>query len=392
MQKYELMQADTKGKHSYESSPLCNTKNLYIHIPFCISKCHYCDFVSFTGKDEFIEPYFAALKKEIEFYAAKYNKEIETIYIGGGTPSVVEYFYYSDLFSFLKNLIFISKNAEITMEINPGTVNQEYLKNIKNLGVNRLSIGIQSFDDEILSKINRIHSGKEAIETIKTAQKAGFENISIDLIYGLPEQDLINWQKTLKQALSLDITHISTYGLKIEKNTEFSRCKPKNLPDDEMQNQMYLKTIEILEENGFTQYEISNFSKKGRESKHNLCYWKNQEYFGFGVSAHGYLNGTRYSNTENLEKYLANPIKNVSENKISEQEKIEEAIFLGLRLREGLNTAEFEKTYGINLYQKYSKIIEKYISYSFMTYENNNLKLTLQGILLSNTIFADFIE
>jgi len=357
------------------------SKNLYIHIPFCKSKCHYCNFISFANKNEFIKPYFAALRQEIEYYFEECiassqaprndNNLLETIYIGGGTPSVVDFVFYKDLFKFLSGLINISPNAEITMEINPGTVDLDYLKNIRDLGINRLSIGVQSFDDKILKRINRIHNSEEAIKTVNLAQEAGFENISIDLIYGLPEQTSENWEKTLNQALTLGINHISTYGLKIEENTEFFRQQPKNLPDDEQQSRIYLKTIEIFENNGFNHYEISNFSKKGFESRHNLCYWKNQEYFGFGLSAHGYLDGIRYSNTENLEEYLENPTKRAFENPVTPSERIEEAIFLGLRLVEGINTEEFKIHYGIDIRQKYSKIIEKYINYGFMACENH---------------------
>jgi len=398
-----------------------NQANLYIHIPFCKSKCHYCNFISFANKNELIEPYFDALRQEIDFCFEEWiassaakplgkesihalpaklsalapprndNNLLETIYIGGGTPSVVDFVFYKDLFEFLSGLNNISANAEITMEINPGTIDLNYLKNIRNLGINRLSIGVQSFDDKILKFINRIHNSEEAIETVKLAQRAGFENISIDLIYGLPEQTSDGWEKTLNRALTLGINHISTYGLKIEENTEFFRHKPKNLPDDEKQSQIYLKTIEVLENKGFNHYEISNFSKKGKESRHNLCYWKNQEYYGFGLSAHGYLEGIRYSNTENLEEYLKNPTKRAFENPVSSSERLEEAIFLGLRLTAGINTEEFKINYGIDIRQKYSKIIEKYINYGFMAYENHALKLTNHGILLSNSILADFL-
>ncbi|MEI8389861.1 MAG: radical SAM family heme chaperone HemW [bacterium] len=374
-------------------NPANKPKNLYIHIPFCAGKCHYCNFISFSGKNEFIASYFAALKAEMKFCLGRQGAiGLETIYIGGGTPSVVDTRFYKDIFGLLSELTCISLDAEITMEINPGTVNINYLKEIRDIGINRLSIGVQSFDDKILKSINRIHSSQEAIETVKTAKKAGFANISIDLIYGLPEQTIEGWETTLNKALSLGINHISTYGLKIEEGTEFSRHLPKNLPDDEVQSQIYLKTIDILENNGFNHYEISNFSKKGFESRHNLCYWKNKKYFALGLSAHGYLDDTRYSNTENLEEYLKDPTKSAFENQISAPEKIEEAVFLGLRLTEGINTKEFKLNYGIDIYQKYSKIIEKYIDYGFMTYDSSkNLKLTKHGILLSNSILADFL-
>lgn len=349
-------------------------KNLYIHIPFCKSKCHYCNFVSFANKKEFIGQYFDVLKKEIKFYFN--NQELKTIYIGGGTPSVINIKLYQDIIK----LFNFSTDSEITMEINPATVDFEYLKNLKSLGINRLSIGIQSFDDKILKLINRAHNSKEAAETVKLARKAGFENISIDLIYGI--QNMESWEKSLEQALRLEVNHISTYGLKIEENTEFYKNPPQNLPDDELQSEIYLKTIEILENSGFNQYEISNFAKTGFKSRHNLCYWKNQEYFGFGLSAHGYLDGVRYSNTENLEEYMKNPLQKASETAISEKEKLKEHIFLGLRLTEGISA---------DILKDYSKIVEKYVSYGLMCHEGKNIRLTKQGILLSNSILAEFM-
>lgn len=368
-------------------------KSLYIHIPFCKSKCHYCNFVSFAGKDEFIEQYFNALKEEIKFYLKKYPPvKLETVYIGGGTPSIAVFGHYEKLFEVLNESTNLSANAEITMEINPATVDLDYLKNICSIGINRLSIGIQSFNDKTLNLLNRAHTSEEAIQTVKTAQKAGFENISIDLIYGLPEQTLESWLTDLKQALKLDINHISTYGLKIEKNTEFYCKLPKNLPDENVQRSLYLKTIEILEKNLFNHYEISNFAKSGFESRHNLCYWENQEYYGFGLSAHGYLNKIRFSNTEKFQKYLKNPLIHAEEKQVSFKERIEEAIFLGLRLTEGINTEEFKNLYKIDILQKYSKIVEKYIDCGFMEYNNSCLKLTKEGILLSNNILADFLD
>lgn len=374
-----------------ESAQNNKPKSLYIHVPFCKSKCHYCNFISFAGKNEFIKPYFVALKQELEYYFDKYPDIIlQTVYIGGGTPSVVDCSYYDDVFSLLSN--FISQNAEMTIEINPGSVDFDYLINIRNLGINRLSIGVQSFDNKILKAINRIHDASEAEKTIKIAKQAGFENISIDLIYGLPHQTINNWEETLYKAINLDIQHISTYGLKIEEDTEFAINPPENIADEELQSIIYLKTTEILANNGFEHYEISNFAKKNKKSLHNLCYWKNKEYIGVGLSAHGYLGKIRYSNTEKLEEYLENPVKQVSEISICEAERIEEAIFLGLRLVEGLDTAKFKAAYGIDIIEKYSIIVKKYVNYGYMAYDNNNLRLTTQGILLSNTILAEFLD
>lgn len=369
-----------------------NSTSLYIHIPFCKSKCHYCNFISFANKTELIEPYFVALKNEISHYFNKYPYiNLETVYIGGGTPSAVDFKYYKEIFTLLNDLTKISSNAEITMEINPGTVDFEYLKNIRTLGINRLSIGVQSFDDRLLKLINRAHSAQDAVNTVNHAKDTGFDNISIDLIYGLPSQTEKNWEKTLNSALNLEINHISAYGLKIEEKTEFYKNSPKNLPDEDIQSKIYLKTIEIHEKNNLNHYEISNFCKAGFESRHNLAYWQNKEYFGFGVASHGYLDGIRYSNTENLEEYIKNPTKRDSENKLSEAEKIEEAIFLGLRLTQGLNLDKFKSVYGVDISEKYLKIIDKHVNSGLLAYYNGYLKLTKQGILLSNLVLADFL-
>lgn len=281
------------------------TKSIYIHIPFCSGKCHYCSFISFADKKEYFGAYKTALIKNIEnSFAQNPPEKIDTIYIGGGTPSILEVDFYQEIFQCISNFATIKKNTEITMEINPKTVNTEYFENLKKLGVNRISVGIQCFDDEILKIINRIHNTEEAIETVKQAQRVGFDNISIDLIYGLPHQTLKKLDDTLEKALELDIQHISTYGLKIEDGTYFADNLPKNLPDQDLAADMYLNIVKKLTQNGFEHYEISNFCKKGYESEHNCIYWANQEYYGFGLAAHGYENGVRYSNVQNFEKYL----------------------------------------------------------------------------------------
>lgn len=308
------------------------------------------------------------------------DNRYETIYIGGGTPSLINIKFYERLLS----KIIVSKSAETTIEVNPGTVSYEYLKNLRKIGFNRLSIGVQSFNDDILKILNRTHTSEEAKITVHDAQKAGFQNISIDLIYGLPRQSLDDWKETLYHAINLDVQHISAYGLKIEENTEFYKNPPQELPDEDEVVKMYLQTIKILEENGFEHYEISNFCKPVHESRHNLAYWNNEEYFGFGLSAHGYVNGARYSNTGNLDAYIANPLIKTEERLLTDVEKQEETIFLGLRLRKGIDIT------GLN--GKYDDIIQKYIEMGMMKLENNYLSLTHEGILLSNNILAEFID
>jgi len=355
----------------------------YIHIPFCKSKCHYCNFVSFAGKEACAEAYFAALKQEISFDL----KELKTLYIGGGTPSIIPEILYEKLLLELK----FSDSAEVTIEINPGAVSPEYLQALRQIGFNRLSIGAQNFDNGMLKTLNRQHTGKDSAIAVKNALNAGFENISIDLIYGLPGQTLSSWEKTLTQATKLNIKHISTYGLKIEEDTKFYRNLPENLPDEDITSQMYLKTIEILEEKGFNHYEISNFAKPSFESRHNLVYWNNEEYYGFGLAAHGYVDGVRYANSTNFEEYIENPLQKFEEKKLTTKEILEEAIFLGLRLRKGLNIPKFKQVYAINLLERYGDIIKKYTAQDLMEFDGETLKLTAQGVLLSNFILADFL-
>lgn len=355
-------------------------KNVYIHIPFCKSKCKYCSFVSYPKLEE-KEQYLKALQKEI---ISRYNGEtLETLYFGGGTPSVLSVKEFENIIKLFK----INEKTEITAELNPETITFEYLEGLKACGINRLSFGCQTFNDEILILIGRRHNAEQVENAVKFAQKAGFTNISLDFIYGLPNQSIEMFENDLKKAISMNIQHISLYGLKIDENCFFYKKPPENLPDDDMQADMYLKAIETLTD--FEHYEISNFSKNGFNSKHNLNYWNNNTYYGFGVAAHGYENGTRYFNTSNLNEYITNPTKHKNSHKLTIQEQLEEEIFLGFRKMEGINIEEINKKYKIDFNKKYSSILEKYIGYIAKT--DKGYKLTTDGILVSNIILADFI-
>lgn len=360
-------------------------KNVYIHIPFCKSKCKYCSFVSFP-KLEQKENYLDALKKEIH---QNYKNEIlNTLYFGGGTPSLLTPEEFHDLIKIFNT----NKNTEITAELNPENITFEYLQELKTSGVNRLSFGCQTFNDKILKIIGRRHIAKDVISAVNQAQKAGFENVSIDFIYGLPEQKLSDFENDLEKAISLNIQHISLYGLKIDEDCYFAQNPPKNLPDEDSQADMYLKAIEILEKNNFIHYEISNFAKQGYESKHNLNYWDNNTYYGFGTAAHGYENDTRYFNTSNLEEYINNPLQHKSSQKLTKQEQLEEEIFLGFRKMEGINIEKINKKFNINFLKKYANIVDKYVSYKYLSDTNTGFKLTNNGILISNTILSEFLE
>ena len=355
----------------------------YIHIPFCKTKCNYCSFCSFILPNKKIE-YIDALVKEIKFHYK--NETQKTIYFGGGTPSLLE----NDEIKRILHCFLYDKNTSITFEMNPNDVNDDKLTCLKNLGINRISIGIQSFDDDILKIINRSHNSAVAQNAINFA-KQYFDDFSIDLMYGLPNQTIEGWNKTLEYVLELNIPHISLYGLKIEKGTKFYKYLPDNLPNLDVQADMYELAIKKLSKK-YIHYEFSNFAKSEKYfSKHNLSYWKRKNYYGFGLSASGFENNKRYTNTFNFKEYIKNPIcRNFQE--LSLQEQIEEEIFLGLRLKEGINFKQINQKYNVDIYEKYKNIFDKFANEKFIELSDNKAKLTLEGVLLSNEILCEFIE
>lgn len=375
-------------------------KSVYIHIPFCKSKCHYCSFVSFN-KLELKKEYLKALGQEIK---QSYQGELlNTIYFGGGTPSLLTIQEFENLLRYFN----INENTEITTELNPDSCysdgdlvsgescksgSYDYLRELYDIGINRLSFGCQTFNDDILKQINRRHSSNQVIDVVKTAQRAGFRNISLDFIYGLPNQTPEMFYDDLKRGIDLEIQHISLYGLKIEDGSWFYKNMPQNLPDDDTQADMYLGAVKLLTENDFEHYEVSNFSKYGYNSKHNLNYWNNDEYYGFGVAAHGYLNGVRYGNVETIEEYLQNPLNHEESKILTEQEKLEEEIFLGFREMKGIDVQDINFKYQIDFDEKYKDILKKYLKLKLIEKTDTNYKLTLQGVLVSNIVLADFLD
>lgn len=356
-------------------------KSAYIHIPFCKSKCKYCSFVSFN-RSELITGYIFALLKDI---SDNYKgEELKTLYFGGGTPSLVPI----ELLRKVINKFKLTENAEVTLELNPDDASQEYLTGLKQIGVNRLSIGSQTFDDEILKLIGRRHNSAQIVEAISMAKNAGFDNISVDLIYGLPTQTLEKLSSDLEKFLELGIQHISTYGLKIEAESFWGK-NPPSVPDDDIQADMYELINQKLEQNGFFRYEVSNFAQKGFESRHNLNYWDNNEYYGFGVAAHGYLDGARYSNFTTLEEHLEKPSTHEVGHILSEEEKLEEEIFLGFRKTEGIDCEHIKEKFNIDFETKYANILKKYSD--FIERTEKGFKLNLKGILVSNIILSEFI-
>lgn len=372
---------------------------IYIHIPFCKRKCHYCDFISFSGKEKLIEKYINSLKEEIRKY--KINKEeylIETIYFGGGTPSVIDSSYIIEIIKTLREKFNISKNAEITIEINPGTVDEQKLKDYYNSGINRISFGLQTTKSELLKLVGRIHSYSSFLEAYNLARKVGFKNINVDLMIGLPVQTLEDIQKDLERIINLKPEHISVYSLIVEEGTvieEKIKNKELYLPSEELERKMYWKVKEKLEKNGYIHYEISNFAKKGFQSKHNLSCWNQEEYIGFGLAAHSYINNTRYSNTENLENYIVGadaPVRPQTTHEIQTREdKMKEYMLLGLRKIEGVKISDFKNKFVDNPIYLYRESLSKLVTQDLIEIDIDSIKLTNKGIDLANLVWEEFI-
>lgn len=358
-------------------------KNCYVHIPFCSSKCNYCSFVSFPCLEKMTGYVFSLLKEISE----NYNCEpLETLYIGGGTPSLLSV----DLLSKLIKKFNFAQGAEITIEVNPEDVSREKIESYLKIGINRISMGVQSLDDNILKICGRRHSAQKALEAIDVISTTGCRNLSVDLIYGLPEQTLEGFLNDTKRLMGCPITHISLYGLKIEDNSAFALKTPKNLPDDDAQADMYIEVCDLLQKNGFLQYEISNFAKDGYSSKHNLNYWNNNEYYGFGVAAHGYVDGFRYYNTSSIDDYMAKPHVAEYAHHVTVQEALEEEIFLGMRRSSGINILDVNSKYGIDFEKKYESVLKKFDE-EFIKRENNRISFASKGFMLSNVILSEFI-
>ena len=407
---------------------------IYIHIPFCKQKCYYCDFVSFSNKQNFVENYVEAAKTEINNYfqdktiLERYT--VTTIYIGGGTPSYIESKYICEIMEVLENNLKQNKvkfeDMEITIEVNPGTVNKEKLEQYRKAKINRLSIGLQSTNNEMLKQIGRIHTYEQFLETYQMAKEVGFDNINVDLMIGLPNQTIEDIKRSLKEVIQLNPTHISVYSLIVEEGTVMAR-KIENHQleemDEEFERNMYWYVKNTLELNGYTHYEISNFAKEGKESKHNLNCWRQKEYIGIGLAAHSYLNYVRYTNTSEMKQYitrmnnlneqivkdileLSNNKKkkaNVEENEkhietvyeIEEVQELEERkreyMLLSLRTIEGVSISKFKEKYIDNPIFLFRKELEKLVEEKLVVIDGDYIKLTNKGLDLANLVWEEFI-
>ncbi|HAT4140709.1 radical SAM family heme chaperone HemW [Clostridium perfringens] len=372
--------------------------SLYIHIPFCAQKCLYCDFPSFARKDHLRKAYIEALNKEIISLREKHNNlEINTIFIGGGTPSVLE----SDELEYLLKEVAklnMAKDIEYSMECNPGNLTEEKLEVMKKYGVNRISMGLQAKQDNLLKGLGRIHNYKTFKENFLLAKKVGFNNINVDLMFGLPNQKLNEWEETLREIISLEPAHISAYSLIIEEGTAFYNLYENNnlkLPTEEEERKMYHLAKKILEENGFNQYEISNYAKKGKECRHNLAYWNMDNWIGVGSASASYMDGKRIKNISSVEEYInsinekGEAIEEIINN--SKNDNMEEFMFMGLRKINGIDENEFKNRFSMNINDVYGEIINKYIDAGLLIRESGRIFLSEKGIEISNIIMADFL-
>lgn len=402
-----------------------NGLEIYIHIPFCVKKCDYCDFLSAPADFETKEKYVEALINEIKLNKNKMSEYVvDTVFIGGGTPSLLEENQISKIMSVLRDNCNMSENPEITIECNPGTITESKLLEYKKSGINRISFGLQSANDEELKSIGRIHNYAGFLESYNLARKCGFDNINVDLMSALPGQTLKSYEETLNKVVRLEPEHISAYSLIVEENTlMYDRVKKAQikginiLPDEESERKMYYLTNNILRSNGYRKYEISNYSKPGKECKHNIGYWQRKEYLGFGIGAASLYKENRYNNISDINKYIEVLTNNIKENSINnvgnssevenqvnilnsivknlqqltERDRMEEFMFLGLRMMEGVSMEKFEQYFGKTYMEVYGKVQKRMEDKRFLINDNGYVKLTEFGIDLSNYVMSEFL-
>ena len=374
---------------------------LYIHVPFCAQKCNYCDFNSYKIEEKNQKTdYLISIRKEMELYKEEFkSKEFTSVFLGGGTPSILTPEELTTLMENIYSNFNIGKDAEITMECNPGTLDKAKLKAIKSLGINRLSMGLQVTQDHHLKYIGRIHTYEQFEKNYKDAIEVGINNINVDLMYSLPNQSFDEWKETLNKIINLNPSHISAYSLILEEGTKFYDMylnKEFELNDEEVDINIYNYTIDTLCKNGYHQYEISNYSKEGYECKHNIVYWQCDNYLGLGPGASGYINNYRYSNICDIKgynkclEYDKRPIE--EKNILSKKDEMEEFIFMGLRMNKGINLDEFYKRFNIDFKHRYNNILDKLKNLNLIIEQNNNIILTQRGREISNTVFVEFID
>lgn len=366
----------------------------YVHIPFCTQICYYCDFSKVFIKNQPVDAYLQALIREFESYKIE---QLRTLYIGGGTPTAISAEQLDYLLSHLTKNLDLSQLEEFTIEANPGDLTPDKIAVLEKSAVNRISLGVQTFNDKQLKRIGRSHNEAQIYESIDSLKGAGFDNISIDLIYALPGQTMADVKENVAKAIALDIPHLSLYSLILEHHTVFMnkmRRGKLNLPTEDLEADMFDYIIAKLESHGFEHYEISNFTKPGRESRHNLMYWDNAEYYGVGAGASGYVDGVRYRNRGPIQHYLkgvaqGNP--RLEEEVLTKQEMMEEEFFLGLRKKEGVSISRFEEKFAENFSNRYGDIVEKLTRDGLVQMTDGRLRMTKKGLFLGDTVAEKFI-
>lgn len=366
---------------------------IYIHIPFCASKCNYCDFNSRVAPEVLKTEYIDALCKEIERFAED-GDIVDTIYFGGGTPTILEPEQLIRVLDAVRRRFSVDENCEITTECNPATMGYDGFAALKRAGFNRISVGVQSADDEQLKVLGRIHNFGDAKKCIADAKRAGFENVSLDLMFGIPNQDLESWAKTLKSAIKLNPQHISCYALKIEEGTPFASMD-LNVADDERSREMYEKCVEILQQSGYSRYEISNFARSGIESRHNQKYWKCEDFVGFGAGAYSCYMGERYSNIYDVKIYIECALKGecsaADRIVLDKEDMMSEFVFLGLRMDAGISGAEFAARFSVDIFDVFGDEMDKNLKRGTIIQSGDRLKIPPDFIYVSNAILSDFV-
>lgn len=376
---------------------------LYVHIPFCKQKCMYCDFPAYQNLQDYYETYVYALVQEIDLWVSEHpeskERSIDTIYFGGGTPTELSIQQLQMIIDKIKSTFTIDENCHMTIESNPGEVDLQYLTKLVKLGFNRISFGVQTFDDKALTMLHRSHDGEKAIQAVYDAKEAGFTDINIDLIYGLPRQTLEDIQHNLNIVKDLPINHISTYGLQVEVGTYLYHLVQKNLisiPSESMDESMYDTMMAGLKELGFERYEISNFAKGNSYSRHNLKYWHYIDYLGFGAGAHSFYDGIRRSNNRNVMPYIQSvdryTMPTIDTETITVERAQEDFCFLALRTKWGLDDQKFEDRFGVSVHNLFDNILEELVTKGLLEYQNGSYHLSSEGAKHGNYVFSQFIR
>ena len=366
---------------------------LYIHVPFCLKKCLYCDFCSFpTYTEELMDGYVKRLNSDIERYSRGFGGVVDTVYFGGGTPTLLKERHFDSIFETISKNYTVDRGAEISCECNPATVDRKYLEGIRKAGINRLSIGLQSANDGELRALGRAHSFADFLKTYEDARAAGFDNLSLDLMYGIPEQTLESFGSTLAKVREIAPEHISAYALKIEDGTPFGKIKETlSLPDEDAECDMYALCNETLAAGGYQRYEISNFARPGFESRHNIKYWQGDDYLGFGVAAHSYFKGERFANSRDIAAYVRGDDITEERRAIPKKEQMTEHVMLRMRMSDGICRSDFKARFGVSL-EEFCGELSRYVNLGFMTDDGERVAFTERGIFVSNTILSDILD